>query len=247
MKILIVDDEAHIRQMMRLTLEASGYEVVEAVNGEQGLIRFGDGSGIDAVVLDQRMPGIDGLQTLREIRVRAPGAAVLMVTAFASVELAVEAMKVGAADFLRKPMTPDALRAALGAALAGAHSATGERIVPRPEQKPRIEMVTLNGFRIRRASRARELLNPEHVFHVNRFPDDTGTTVTVSIAPEAVARVERLTKRMLPPGGAFWHEQAERLLAAVLWSEGRVPDDGRLTVSDVSRDDLDLAASWTAD
>ena len=179
MKILIVDDEAHIRQMMRLTLEASGYEVLEAVNGEQGLIRFGDGSGIDAVVLDQRMPGIDGLQTLREIRARAPGAAVLMVTAFASVELAVEAMKVGAADFLRKPMTPDALRAALGAALAGAHSATGERIVPRPEQKPRIEMVTLNGFRIRRASAARELSNPEHLFHVNRFPDDTGTIVTV--------------------------------------------------------------------
>jgi CheY-like chemotaxis protein len=233
--------------MMRLTLEASGYEVVEAVNGEQGLIRFGDGSGIDAVVLDQRMPGIDGLQTLREIRARAPGAAVLMVTAFASVELAVEAMKVGAADFLRKPMTPDALRAALGAAMAGVRSGTADRLLSRPEQKPRIEMVTLNGFRIRRIPGAPDRSSPEHRFHVSRFPDDAGTIVTVSIAPEAVARIERLTRRLLPPGGGFWHEQAERLLAAVLWSEGRVPDDGRLVVSDVSRDDLDLAASWTAD
>ncbi len=246
MKVLIIDDEAHIRQMMRLTLEASGYEVVEAINGEQGLIRFGDGSAIDAVVLDQRMPGIDGLQTLREIRARAPGTAVLMVTAFASVELAVEAMRVGAADFLRKPMTPDALRAALGAALAGAHSGADERPAPRPEQKPRIEMVTLNGFRIRRASAARDDSNPDHLFHVNRFPDDIGTSVTVSIAREAVARVDRLTRRTLPPGGAFWHEQAERLLAAVLWSEGRIPDGGRLTVNDVSRDDIDLAASAPA-
>jgi CheY-like chemotaxis protein len=247
MKILIIDDEAHIRQMMRLTLEASGYEVVEAVNGEQGLIRYGDGSGIDAVVLDQRMPGIDGLQTLRDLRARAPDVAVLMVTAFASVELAVEAMKVGAADFLRKPMTPDALRAALGAALAGARAGAGNRPKPRPEQKPRIEMVTLNGFRIRRASGMRDLSNPDHLFHVNRFPDDTDTIVTVSIAPEALARVDRLTRRTLSPGGAFWREQAERLLAGVLWSEGRVPDDGRLTVSDVSRDDIDVAASAPAD
>lgn len=247
MKILIIDDEAHIRQMMRLTLEASGYEVVEAVNGEQGLIRFGDGSGIDAVVLDQRMPGLDGLQTLRDLRARAPGAAVLMVTAFASVELAVEAMKVGAADFLRKPMTPDALRAALGAALAGARSGAADRPLPRPEQKPRIEMVTLNGFRIRRASGARDLSNPDHLFQVSHFPDDAATVIIVSIAPAAVARVDRLTRRTLPPGGAFWHEQAERLLAGVLWSEGRMPDDGRLTVSDVSRDDIDLAASAPAD
>ena len=74
MRLLIIDDEPHIRQMMRLTLESSGYDVDEAATGEDGLARFGDGRGVDAVVLDQKMPGIDGLETLRRIRERTPDA-----------------------------------------------------------------------------------------------------------------------------------------------------------------------------
>jgi hypothetical protein len=113
--------------------------------------------------------------------------------------------------------------------------------------RPRIETLTLNGFRIQRASGSADPAQPEHVFHVTRFPEPAVIVVTVAIAPEAVARVARLTKRELPPGGAFWHEQAERLLAAVLWSEGRTPDGGRLIVRDISREDLDVAAAWTTD
>jgi hypothetical protein len=71
--------------------------------------------------------------------------------------------------------------------------------------------------------------------------------VKVSVDPEIVARVDRLSGRALDPGGAFWRAQAERLLAAFLWSEGRVPDGGRLTVHDVSRADLDAAAVWPLD
>ena len=118
MRVLIVDDEAHIRQMMRLTLEAAGYETDEAANGEEGLAMFGDGRGFAAVLLDQKMPGLDGLETLREIKKREPEACVVMVTAFASIELAVDAMRLGATDFLRKPMTPEMLRGAVAAALA---------------------------------------------------------------------------------------------------------------------------------
>jgi DNA-binding response OmpR family regulator len=247
MKILIVDDEAHIRQMMRLALEASGYDVIEASGGEEGLERFGDGAGIGAVVLDQKMPGIDGLETLAQVRKRAPDAAVLMVTAFASIELAVDAMKLGAADFLRKPMTPEALRAAVAAAVARARSRGAAPAVPAANARPRIETLTLNGFHIQRSSEAANPAQPEHVFHVTRFPEHADIVVTVAIAPEAVARVVRLTKRELSPGGAFWHEQAERLLAAFLWSEGRAPDGGRLTVRDISREDLDVAAAWPRD
>jgi len=71
--------------------------------------------------------------------------------------------------------------------------------------------------------------------------------VTVSIDPEEVERVDRLSRRVLKPQGAFWSQQAERLLGAHLWVEGHTPEGGRLTLTDVSLETIDLAAAWTAD
>ena len=248
MKILIVDDEAHIRQMMRLTLEAAGYEVEEAANGEDGLARFGNGRDWGAVLLDQKMPGLDGLQTLRQMKDRLPEACIVMVTAFASIELAVDSMRLGATDFLRKPMTPEMLRGAVAAALASrprtpVKSAGSVEGPP----TPRIETMTLNGFRVVRPRTPPNLTVGEHLFEVTHFPDGAQTRVTVRIDPDAVARVSRLSRRELQPGGAFWREQAERLLSAYLWSEGTAPESGRLTVHDVSREDIDVAAAWELD
>jgi DNA-binding response OmpR family regulator len=248
MKILIVDDEAHIRQMMRLTLAAAGYEVEEAADGQAGLARFGDGRNWAAVLLDQKMPGLDGLQTLRQMKERMPEACVVMVTAFASIELAVDAMRLGATDFLRKPMTPEMLRGAVAAALA---SRPRTPIKPagsvEEHPPPRIETLTLNGFRVVRPRTPPSLALGEHAFEVTHFPDGAAATVIVQIDPEAVARVARLSRHQLQPGGAFWREQAERLLSAYLWSEGRMPESGRLTVHDVSREDLDVASAWELD
>ena len=117
-RILIIDDEENIRRVTRLTLQAAGYEVGEAGDGERGLEAFGNGSAWDAVLLDQRMPGMDGLETLRQIKERQPDARVIMSTAYASIELAVDAMKLGATDFVRKPMTPEILRNAVAASLS---------------------------------------------------------------------------------------------------------------------------------
>jgi DNA-binding response OmpR family regulator len=247
-RILIVDDEAHIRQMMRLTLEAAGYDVEEASDGEDGLTRFGDGRDFAAVLLDQKMPGRDGLQTLRQMKDRMPGVCVVMVTAFASIELAVEAMRLGATDFLRKPMTPDMLRGAVAAALASGRRTPIKNAASLEEQSmPQIETLTLNGFRIVRPRTPPNLALGEHVFEVTHFPDGARIVVTVRIDPEAVARVSRLSRKDHQPGGAFWQEQAERLLSAYLWSEGRAPESGSLTVNDVSRDDIDVAAAWALD
>jgi len=116
-RILIIDDEDHIRRMMRLTLEAAGYGVGEADDGVTGVELYGDGTDWDLVVLDQRMPGLDGLETLRRLKASNPAVRVVMATAYASIELAVDAMKLGAADFVRKPMTPDTFRNAVAAAL----------------------------------------------------------------------------------------------------------------------------------
>jgi DNA-binding response OmpR family regulator len=244
MKLLIIDDEPHIRQMMRLTLEAAGYQVDEADAGQSGLDRFGDGTEYDAVLLDQRMPGLDGLETLKQIKNRAPTACVVMVTAYASIELAVDAMRFGATDFLRKPMTPETLRSATAAALASRPSPSRARSAPRPASGPiDITVLTMNGFQIQRAEAAAPG-SSDHRFRVKHLADGTEFAVTVSIEPEAVERVARLTHRRLEPSGAFWQLQAERLLSAYVWSEGKGPADGRLIVRDLSREDLDVAARW---
>jgi len=246
MKVLIIDDEPHIRQMMRLTLEASGYGVDEAGTGEDGLTCFGDGRAYDVVVLDQKMPGLDGLETLRRIKERTPDACVLMVTAFASVELAVDAMKLGATDFLRKPMTPEMLRSSVAAAVATGRSLRPQRTAPPAPGTPRVEVLTLNGFQILPSPEAAPV-TAGYAFRVRHVADGVEFPVTVAIDPEAVDRVARLTRRRLESGGAFWRVQAERLLSAYVWTEGKGPADGRLTVRDVSREDLDVAARWELD
>jgi CheY-like chemotaxis protein len=232
--------------MMRLTLEAAGHDVEEAQDGETALQKFGDGRDWAAVLLDQKLPGLDGLETMRRMKALAPDACIIMVTAFASIDLAVDAMRLGATDFLRKPMTPEMLRGAVGAALASRPRVPLKgRGVP-PDAPPRIETLTLNGFSIVRPRTPPALESAEHVFEVTHFPDGARTQVSVRIDPEAVARVGRLSRRDLRPGGSFWRGQAERLLSAYLWTEDRIPEHG-LTVTDVSREDLDVAAVWQSD
>jgi len=101
----------------------------------------------------------------------------------------------------------------------------------------------MNGFQIHRAEPA-ATGSSDHRFRVKHLADGTEFAVTVSIDPEAVERVARLTHRRLEPSGAFWRLQAERLLSAYVWSEGKGPADGRLIVRDLSREDLDVAARW---
>src|ERR1700730_6284018 len=125
-RVLIIDDEENIRQMIRLTLEAAGYEVGEAGDGIEAFAILGGDPAWDVVLLDQRLPLMEGTQVLRRINVLAPSARVVMMTAFASVELAVEAMKLGATDFLRKPMTPEVVRNAVAAALKKESKPGGE-------------------------------------------------------------------------------------------------------------------------
>jgi DNA-binding response OmpR family regulator len=241
--ILIIDDEEHIRRMMRLTLESTGYQVSEADDGKRGLESFGDGSAWDAVVLDQRMPGIDGIETLRQIKERRPDARVIMSTAYASIELAVDAMKLGATDFVRKPMTPEILRNAVTAALAKQSSLSGDTATSSPagSAKPLIQIITMNGFTIVESEAHQE--PDERRFSV-RSPTGGEHEVVVQIDDEAVGYVERMTRRRLPSENSFWTLQAQRLLSDYLWNEGKVPPNRKLTLTDVDRDELSIAARW---
>jgi DNA-binding response OmpR family regulator len=243
-RILIIDDEENIRRVTRLTLEAAGYEAGQAADGERGLEAFGNGSTWDAVLLDQRMPGMDGLATLRRIKQRKPDARVIMSTAYASIELAVDAMKLGATDFVRKPMTPEVLRNAVAAALSKQPrlSATTAPFAAEVSAEPLIQIITMNGFTILDSEDARH--EPNERRFVVKSPTGSEHEVLVQIDEEAIGYVERMTRRKLPPENSFWTTQAQRLLGDYLWKEGKVPPTRKLTIKEVERDELPIAARW---
>ena len=243
-RILVIDDEENIRRVTRLTLQAAGYEVVEASDGERGLEAFGDGSAWDAVLLDQRMPGMDGLETLRRIKHRDASARVIMSTAYASIELAVDAMKLGATDFVRKPMTPEILRNAVAAALAKQRPVSSITTSSNAEvsHEPLIQIITMNGFTILDAEGTRR--EPNERRFVVKSPTGTEHEVLVQIDEEAIGYVQRMTRRELPADNSFWTTQAQRLLSDYLWEEGKVPPTRKLILNDIDREELPVAARW---
>ena len=241
-RVLIVDDEVNIREMTRLALEAAGYEVGEAGSGLEAFAIIGGDEVWDAVLLDQKMPGMVGTEILRRLKVMLPEARVIMMTAYASVELAVEAMKLGATDFVRKPMTPEILRNALAAALARAPEPHTLGVAEDDEGQG-LPQVTLNGFTILRATDIRGVLphRPNERRFIVRRPDGREQEVVVEIDRAAVSAVERVTND-LPLGKGFWTEQAERFLNDFLWNDGAVPANGKLTLRGVESEALEKAA-----
>jgi two-component system response regulator AtoC len=105
-RILVVDDEHAMRECLRDWLKEDGYEVGLAANGLEAIAMAKDYSW-HVVLLDLKMPGMDGLEALAELRQVAPDVVVVMMTAYASVDTAVQAMKNGAYDYLVKPFDPD--------------------------------------------------------------------------------------------------------------------------------------------
>jgi two-component system response regulator AtoC len=114
-RILIVEDEDKLRRVIQLHLESAGFEVDQATSAEQALPRVGMA---DLVITDLRLPGMGGMQLIQEIQARGSTAGVIVMTAHGSVENAVEAMKLGAADFLQKPFSLDHLNTVVQKALA---------------------------------------------------------------------------------------------------------------------------------
>lgn len=108
-RILIVDDEKNIRFTLEQCLSSEETETDQAENGEEALRKLSE-SRYDLTLLDIKMPGITGMQTLEKIREAGIGTAVIMMTAYGTVENAVEAMKLGALDFISKPFTPEEIR-----------------------------------------------------------------------------------------------------------------------------------------
>jgi two-component system, NtrC family, response regulator PilR len=105
-RILVVDDEKSMRDLLSITLEKEGYDVLTAAGGQPAIEALHRES-VDAVITDLRMPKVDGLQVLRAAKEISPDTAVIVITAVASTETAVEAMKLGAYDYITKPFKLD--------------------------------------------------------------------------------------------------------------------------------------------
>jgi DNA-binding NtrC family response regulator len=103
MRILIVDDEEVLRDVLDAVLRREGFEVAMAASGEEALSVLDEDDSIDLVILDIMLPGISGIDTLRAIRISNPSLAVIIITAFSSIDGAIEAMKHGAFHYIPKP------------------------------------------------------------------------------------------------------------------------------------------------
>ncbi len=111
-QIVLIDDEEDIRDVMTVTLEDAGYHVMTAENGQEGLQLCKDTSP-QIVITDIRMPKMDGIQVLKELKRHNPDIEVIVVTAFGDIEIAVQALQLDASDFITKPINDEALHTAL--------------------------------------------------------------------------------------------------------------------------------------
>ncbi|GBD39919.1 Transcriptional regulatory protein ZraR [bacterium HR37] len=108
-KVLLLDDERGIRETLSLILKNEGFSVECAENAYEGLSLIDDGNNYDFIICDIRLPGLDGMEFLREVRNRDLSSIVIMISAYGSVETSVKAVKYGADDYINKPINPDEL------------------------------------------------------------------------------------------------------------------------------------------
>ena len=114
-RVLLVDDEEDFLKMLAERLESRGLNVTTAVSGESALASV-EGHEYDLIVLDLAMPGFDGIETLKRIKARQPDAEIIMLSGQGSIRTSIEAMKLGACDFLQKPVDINELMSKIGEA-----------------------------------------------------------------------------------------------------------------------------------
>ncbi len=115
-RIMIIDDEKIVGDMAKMSLEAEGYAVETFLNAEPALERLRN-EKFDVVVTDYKMKGIDGMEVLRTVRSLYPGTQVIMITAFANLDAAIEALRRDVHDFFPKPVKIKELKASIRRAL----------------------------------------------------------------------------------------------------------------------------------
>ncbi len=167
-KILVIDDDASLRRVVEYNLQEAGYQVLSASGGVEGLRLFSEESP-SLVITDMKMPGMDGMQVLKAVKERSPETLVIMVTAFGAVDVAVDAMKAGAYDYITKPFNRDELRLTVAKALQFA-GLTAENRRLKDEVSDRADYRTIVG-----SSKAME-----RVFEIVHKVADTDASVLIT-------------------------------------------------------------------
>jgi DNA-binding NtrC family response regulator len=126
MHVLLIDDEQAIREIMTMRMKLRDIEVTACASAEEAMPRI-EKERFDAIILDIMLPGMDGIRALKEILNRKTDLLVILLTGHATIEMCVEAMKLGAADFIEKPVDIDILCEKIREALA-------RRMKPDPEK-----------------------------------------------------------------------------------------------------------------
>src|SRR5687767_9929029 len=115
-RVLVIDDHDAMREGMAVTLKKQGHDVAAVRSGAEGIATYRK-APFDAVITDLKMEHMDGIEVVRQLKAHDPEAVVIVVTAFGTIEVAVQAMQLGAIDFLEKPFKPEVLRAKVDKAL----------------------------------------------------------------------------------------------------------------------------------
>ncbi|MFN7134477.1 MAG: sigma-54-dependent transcriptional regulator, partial [Myxococcales bacterium] len=137
-KALVVDDEPNLRKVLAAMLKREGYDVSMAENGVQALAELKK-NGADVVVTDQVMPQMGGLDLLRAVLADHPDVPVIMITAHGTVDSAVEAIKLGAFDYITKPFEQDELKAVIAKAVRTRD--LGRNNIPPMDERARMALV----------------------------------------------------------------------------------------------------------
>jgi len=145
-KILVVDDENTLRHFLRLNLQEQGYHVSEAANGETAL-RLVEHNVFDVALIDLHLSDMNGLEIVRHLRNTHPQTSVIILTAYATVDSAIEALRQGAHDYLTKPCDTSELLASVADGIAR------RTVAPPIRQNPAAELLEIQDLQLNRASR----------------------------------------------------------------------------------------------
>ena len=143
-KILVIDDEKATLKMFRLFPDVYGFDILTAESGEEGLVVF-DREKPDIVLTDIKMPGMDGIEVLQEIKKRSPTTEVIVITGHGDMDLAIQALNLDAADFINKPIQRQSLEQGLSRARERLKLAKSRQNEVRVHQQGRALVIEIQG------------------------------------------------------------------------------------------------------